>query len=271
MRILNGQELAGFIKERQAKQVRGLRQAHKVFPRLAIIRTSENPAIASYVRLKQAYGADILIDVNEHFVGQSDALELIKKLNVDPLVHGIILQLPLADQTNTDELLNMVAPTKDVDGLGQKAIFQPATPMAILWLLAGYNIELTGKKIVVVGQGRLVGKPLTASLSAQGYNVTAVDEKTDNAEQIERSADVLITGVGVPGLIKGKNIKPSAVVIDAGVATDKGELVGDLAPDVRERNDLTITPPKGGVGPLTVCALFDNVIRAAYSAAKQSE
>ncbi len=263
MRILDGLELAGFIKERQAKQVRGLRQARRVQPKLAIIRTSDNPASAAYVRLKKAYGADILIDVDEHFVTQAEVAELIQKLNADATVHGIILQLPMADQTNLQELLDSVAPQKDVDGLGANAELQPATPMAIMWLITGYNIELAGKKIVVVGQGRLVGGPLTRALIDQGYDVTPVDRDTENKDQIIRSADVLITGAGVPGLIKSAIVKPGAVVIDAGVAAEKGKLVGDIDPKVRERHDLTITPEKGGVGPLTVCALFDNVIRAA--------
>lgn len=267
MKILDGQELAGFIKERQAKQVRGLRQAYKVFPRLAIIRTSDDPAIAAYVRLKKAYGADILIDVDEHFVQQNEASALIEKLNADDSVHGIILQLPLADTSQTEDLLNMVTPAKDVDGLGANAVLTPATPLAIMWLIDGYNIDLSGKNIVVVGQGRLVGRPLTKMLTAQGYNVTPVDESTEDTPQIVRQADVLITGAGSPGLIKNDMVKPGAVLIDAGVATDKGKLVGDIDPNVRERHDLTITPEKGGVGPLTVCALFDNVIRAALAKA----
>ena len=265
MRILDGLDLAGFIKERQARQVRALRQAHKIFPKLAIVRTSDDPRIAAYIKLKQAYGADILVDVDEHFVPQAEALTLVKTLNDDPSVHGIIIQLPIADPTQTEELVNAVAPQKDVDGLGKNAVLQPATPLAIIWLLAGYNIELAGKKIVVVGQGRLVGAPLTRTMQGMGYDVTPVTKSTADMELVLRNADVVISGAGVPGLIKKDMIKLGAVVVDAGVATDKGKLVGDIDDAVRERQDLTITPPKGGVGPLTVCALFDNVIRAAQT------
>jgi methylenetetrahydrofolate dehydrogenase (NADP+) / methenyltetrahydrofolate cyclohydrolase len=262
MRLLDGLQLAGFIKERQARQVRALRQAHKIFPKLAIIRTSEDPRIAAYVKLKKAYGADILVEVEEHFVPQSQALATVKKLNADPTVTGIIVQLPLAETSKTSELLNAVDPAKDVDGLGEKAVLDPATPMAILWLLAGYNIELTGKNVVVVGQGRLVGGPLTKMLTASGNKVTPVTKATDNLEAAIRTGDVVITAAGVPGLIKSDMLRPDAIVVDAGVATDKGKLVGDIDPAVYERHDLTITPKRGGVGPLTVCALFENVIRA---------
>jgi methylenetetrahydrofolate dehydrogenase (NADP+) / methenyltetrahydrofolate cyclohydrolase len=262
MRLLDGLQLAGFIKERQARQVRALRQAHKIFPKLAIVRTSEDPRIAAYVKLKKAYGADILIDVEEHFIPQAEALATIKKLNADNSVTGIIVQLPLSDASQTSELLNAVAPQKDVDGLGEKAVLDPATPLAILWLLAGYNVELAGKNIIIVGQGRLVGGPLTKMLQASGHNVTPVTKATENLEAVVRTGDVVITAAGVPGLVKSDMLRPDAVVVDAGVATDKGKLVGDIEPEVYERHDLTITPKKGGVGPLTVCALFENVIRA---------
>lgn len=263
MRILDGQQLAGFIKERQAAQVRALRQAHKIFPKLAIIRTSEDPRIGAYVSLKKAYGADILIDVEEHFVPQADALSLVQKLNADDSVTGIIIQLPLADPAQTGELVNAVAPQKDVDGLGESAILDPATPMAILWLLAGYNIELKNKNIVVIGQGRLVGSPLTKMLRASGCTVTTVTKETDDLVAAVRSGDVIISAAGSPGLITSDMILPGATVVDAGVATEKGKFVGDIAPAVRDRHGLNITPEKGGVGPLTVTALFDNVIRAA--------
>lgn len=263
MRILDGSTLAGFIKERQAHQVRGLRQAHQIYPKLAIVRTSEDPRIAAYVKLKKAYGADIKVDVEEHFVPQADAEATIKKCNANKSVTGIIVQLPLADTSETTKLLNLVDPKKDVDGLGSKAVLDPATPLSILWLLAGYNVELRGKNIVVIGQGRLVGAPLTKMLRASGCKVTPVTKGTDDLFAAVRSGDVVISAAGSSGLVTSDMLRPDVVVVDAGVATDKGKLVGDIDPSVRERHDLTITPEKGGVGPLTVCALFDNVIRAA--------
>src|SRR5579883_3312209 len=157
MKELSGRELAGYIKERQARDVRSLRQGLGIVPRLAIIITVDHPAIVTYVRMKQRYGADILAAVDVHRIEQAEAPALITRLNADPTVHGIIVQLPLADPSETNMICDLVAPTKDVDALGARATLDPATPLAILWLLAGYNIDLAGKHIVLVGRGKLVG------------------------------------------------------------------------------------------------------------------
>ena len=155
MKILNGLELAEFIKERQAKAVRGLRQAYGVEPKLAILVTVENPVIEIYMKLKKRYGADVLVDVEIHRIKQEQIKETIKKLNEDSSVHGIIVQLPLEDSSETEEVLNLVNPEKDVDALGKNALLEPATPTAILWLLAGYAVEVKNKKVVIIGKGKI--------------------------------------------------------------------------------------------------------------------
>lgn len=263
MKILDGRELADFIKERQARQVRGLRQAFHVQPKLAIIQTIDNPVIDTYVRLKQLYGQDILVDVDIHKISQSELMTTIAKLNKDKTVHGVIIQLPLEDETQTDEAVNAVASEKDVDGLGADAVHTPATAMAIDWLLAGYNVELKGKPIAIVGNGRLVGAPLAKLWVSAGLDVTVYDDSTDDLVSGLRRSGIVVTATGVPGVVNASMLSPNAVVVDAGTAAEHGKIVGDLAADVRARNDLTITPEKGGVGPLTVTALFDNVIQAA--------
>lgn len=263
MKLLNGAEIAEFIKERQARQVRGLRQAHGINPHLAIIRANPDPVVDSYMRLKKGYGEDINVDVTVHTVNQSEVLDLVHKLNDDNIVHGIIVQLPLPDISQTSEILNSVSPSKDVDGLGEKPAFEPATPLAIVWLLAGYNVELRNKNIAVVGQGRLVGAPLSTMLESSGYNVVRIDRETPGIAEKIMAADVIISATGSPGVITKELLQPKAVVVDAGVATDKNGLIGDVDPEVRTMPDITITPEKGGVGPLTVCALFENVITAA--------
>lgn len=268
MKQLNGSDLAGFIKERQARQVRALRQAHHVFPKLAIIQTIDSPVIDTYVRLKKSYGDDILIDVEVYKIDQPRLTGVVERLNGDESVHGIIIQLPLADASGTQAAVDMVAPAKDVDGLGSQHTLEPATPMAISWLLAGYNVDLIGKKIAIVGNGRLVGAPLSEVWKANGYNVTVFDENSHDMKSQLPDFDVIVTATGVPALIVSADVKHGAVVVDAGTASEHGKIVGDVASDVRVRDDLTLTPEKGGVGPLTVTALFDNVIRAAQATEK---
>jgi methylenetetrahydrofolate dehydrogenase (NADP+)/methenyltetrahydrofolate cyclohydrolase len=253
VRILNGKELSEYITERQARQIRHLRQEFKVFPKLAIVQTIDSPVIDSYVRLKQNYAEDILAEVVVHKIDQADLIATIQTLNEDDSVHGIIIQLPLADTSETEEAVNTVLPAKDVDGLGEDAILTPATAMAIDWLLAGYN----------VGNGRLVGAPLSRLWASAGLNVNVYDDTTENLASEVRKAQIIVTATGVPGLITTQMIQPGAVVVDAGTASENGKIVGDVAGNVRERSDLTITPEKGGVGPLTVTALFDNLIQAA--------
>lgn len=262
MKFLNGADLASYIKERQAKQVRALRQAYNVKPRLSIIVAKNDPVIDTYVRLKKSYGADILVDVQIHKVAQSEIRGLISELNQDQAIHGIIVQLPLENTSETDEIVNLVAKEKDVDGLRDDSMFDPATPLAINWLLAGYNIDLKDKKIVIVGKGRLVGAPLAKMWLQSGYNVKVISKGDDIAAQV-KMADVVVAATGQPGLIKSDMIAVDSVVVDAGVASEAGKTIGDLDEQVYARNDLTITPQKGGVGPLTVVALFENVLRAA--------
>lgn len=267
-RSLNGRELADYVKERQARQVRALRQAHRVFPKLAIVQTTDDPVIDSYVRLKQNYGADILIDVDVYKINQAELLGVVERLNGDPSTHGVIIQLPLADPSTTQAAVDAIASEKDVDGLGSNAVWDPATPTAINWLLAGYNVDVAKKKIAIVGNGRLVGAPLNKMWQASGYDLTVFDEHSKNMHEQLSEFDIIVTAAGVPGLIQSSDVKEGAVVVDAGTASEYGKIVGDVADEVRERKDVSITPEKGGVGPLTVTALFDNVIRTAQATVK---
>lgn len=268
MKLLNGKELAGYIKERQGREVRSLAQTLKVRPKLAIVVTVDNPTINIYMRKKQAYGGELGIDVDVHQVAQEDTPKLLAELNADTTVHGIIVQLPLAKPENTEDIVNLVAPEKDVDALGGDALFDPATPMAILWLLSGYNVELTGKRVLLVGRGTLVGRPLERILKSSNVDVWSADRTTTDLQAETLQADIIITATGSPGILHSDMIKRGAVVVDAGVASEQGKSVGDVAQEVYERDDLTITPVTGGVGPLTVCALFENVIRAARRVAE---
>lgn len=251
--------------------MRALRQSQGIAPKLAIVLTTQNPVSEAYLQKKKRYGADILIDVDLYHTPQKEVKVLLNKLSIDDSVHGIIVQLPLEDISQTEEVVNTVAPEKDVDGLGINAKFDPATPLAILWLLSGYNIDLNGKRVLLVGRGRLVGAPLEKLLIKSGITPEVADKFTLDLKKETLQADVVITATGKHGVITSDMIKQDAVVVDAGVASEGNRTVGDLDPGVYEREDLTLTPLKGGVGPLTVTALFDNVIRAAERVAEQQK
>ncbi len=256
MKELNGRELVGYIKERQAHQVRHLR-AIKKFPKLAIFYDNDGPVIAKYMQLKQRYGEDIRIDVEVIKINKDNAEAELKKAAENPAISGIIVQLPLAEVDMS--ILDLIPLEKDVDGLRGQT--DTATAMAIHWLLTGYNIELNDKKLAIVGHGKLVGAPLEKMWRESKYDVTVFD-KSDDINQLI-NYDLIVTATGVPGLIKNEMLKQGAIVVDAGTASEGGVIKGDLDESVREtRNDLTVTPKIGGVGPLTVAMLFENVIRA---------
>ncbi|MES2876741.1 MAG: bifunctional 5,10-methylenetetrahydrofolate dehydrogenase/5,10-methenyltetrahydrofolate cyclohydrolase [Patescibacteria group bacterium] len=273
MRILDGTELADYVKERQAKQVRNLRQAAGIAPKLAIIQTVDDPVIDMYVRMKRRYGQDILVDVDIHRPTSADEVTAtIQSLNQDSSVHGIIVQLPLAQGIDIDTVLSSVSVEKDVDGLAaQSSRFTAATAQAIDWLLNGYNVELRGKKIAIVGNGRLVGAPLAKLWKDAGHQVIVFDEHSGNIAKTLRRYPIIVSAAGVPGLIRSDSLQVGAVIVDAATSAEHGRVVGDIATEVRDRTDLTITPEKGGVGPLTVVSLFDNVIRAARAAAESKD
>lgn len=259
MKELNGAELASYMKENQARLARSLR-AKKITPKLVIIRNNESPVIAKYVQLKQQYGEDIGVLVEDWL--RDDLIAAIEEANSMPDVHGIIVQLPLNDGQDAADLVNLISPSKDVDGLGADAIFDSATATAINWLIAGYNIDLSHAKIALVGRGKLVGAPLERMWLDSGYDVT-VFRSHDSLDPLNQY-DVIVSATGVPHLIESRMVKPDAVIVDAGTASEGGVLVGDLDDTVRARHDLkAITPKIGGVGPLTVAALFEHVLNAA--------
>ena len=259
MKILNGQDLADFIKARQARQVSAL----KTSPKLLIIRDSNNPVITKYVNLKKDYGEDIGVTVEEYFAKDSDDIaSTIQSANADPTISGIILQLPILEKDKTNELCNLIAPAKDVDGLGENANYDSATATAINWLLAGYDIRLNAAKIAIVGRGKLVGAPLYKMFVSSGYDVTLF-HRGDDLTKLNQY-DIIITATGTPGLVSDSMVRPGAVVVDAGTASEDGVLRGDVTTEVRNRTDLAaITPPTGGVGPLTITCLFEHTINTA--------
>lgn len=283
MKILDGRELAGFIKERQVQIVGRLRAEGKI-PKLMIIRDNNHPVISKYVELKRQYGEDIGIEVEDVLINLDDDIpkneiakqvsrnqnpegleklkQTIKKANQESSISGIIVQLPLKNSEWTEEVVNSIAPEKDVDGLSGKGKFDSATATAINWLLAGHNIDLSNKKIAIVGRGRLVGGPLIKMWKNSGYEIEIFGRDADL--KLLNKFDVIVSATGIPHLIKSEMVRSGSVVVDAGTASEDGMIIGDIDEEIRLRRDLlAITPKIGGVGPLTVAVLFEDVIAAA--------
>jgi methylenetetrahydrofolate dehydrogenase (NADP+)/methenyltetrahydrofolate cyclohydrolase len=259
---LDGLEVASFIKDRQAHTVRQMKQSQGITSKLAIVRSAGNPTIDVYLKVKQAYAEEIGVGIDVHITDTSSVSDVLDTLSKDASIHGVIMQLPFAGLEDIDKVALHILPSKDVDNLRKNSPYDAPTATAILWLLAAYNVQLEGKNIVVVGNGRLVGEPLVKMLHASGIEATVVDENTPEPERSIGEAELLITGVGKPEIISSKSIQPGTIVIDAGVASDGGVLKGDVEESARVREDISITPRIGGVGPLTVAALFENVLRA---------
>lgn len=259
---LDGDELASYIKQRHAGEIRAMR----VKPKLAIImHTNAGIATRTYVeRTKKGYAQDIGADCEIHEVSldQADVIDLIEKLNADESVHGIIVQLPYPD-VEIEEVLAAVAPHKDIDGLGPESNFDMPTPQAILWLLAAYNLSYKGKTVAVIGQGRLVGAPVANMLESSGAIVMRCDNSTTDLESVTLESDIVISATGQAALIKPDMIKPGTVIIGAGTSDIGGPTKGDLDKQLYSDDTLKIARNTGGVGPVTVAALFDNLLIAA--------
>jgi methylenetetrahydrofolate dehydrogenase (NADP+)/methenyltetrahydrofolate cyclohydrolase len=252
MKLLDGKSVAEFIQERHARQVAGMEKP----PRLAIIRSQDNEAGDRYLKMKRRYGEEIGVPVDLYVETAHTILDRIEQLNRDQSVTGIIIQLPIGAAEITAQATAAVAKDKDVDGLAPGSPFEAATPKAVLWLMAAHNVDLAGR-IVVVGQGRLVGKPLADRIAAQGLDVVRCDINTGDLAAETRRADILFTGTGRAGLIKPDMVKVGAVLVDTGSPRN------EFDPALYDRDDLTITPNPGGVGPMTVASLFDNLLIAA--------
>lgn len=253
MKRLDGREVAGFIQERHSGQVRGLHLA----PRLAIVRQGATPSTDLYLRVKRQYGEEIGAEVDLYTEAPETIMDRIAALNADPATTGIIIQLPFAGAPELEERATAaVALEKDVDGLAPNSPYEVATVKGIFWLLAAYNIDLKGR-VAVVGQGRLVGRPFAGQAEASGAEVLRADITTPDLAAVTREAGIIVTATGRPGLITSSMVKNDAIVVDAGAPKS------DLAPELLDRPDLIITPNPGGVGPMTVAALYDNLLIAA--------
>jgi methylenetetrahydrofolate dehydrogenase (NADP+)/methenyltetrahydrofolate cyclohydrolase len=287
MILIDGKKVASEIKLQLKKDVEVLRQQGKKIPHLAAVLVGENPASMAYVNNKvkscQEAGFGSTLVKKDADITQEELLKVVQQLNEDPEIDGFIVQLPLPKHIDELTVTMAIDPAKDVDGFhpvnfGKMAqglpCFLPATPFGIMLLLQHYNIQTSGKDVVVVGRSHIVGTPMSILLSRKGADatVTLTHSRTKNLEGIIQRADIVIAAIGIPHFIKGKMIKEGAVVIDVGInrveddTVVKGyKLVGDVDFEEVAPKCSYITPVPGGVGPMTVVSLMKNTYLAALA------
>jgi methylenetetrahydrofolate dehydrogenase (NADP+)/methenyltetrahydrofolate cyclohydrolase len=276
-RILDGKRIADELLDSVAARVRARIAAGKRVPGLAVVLVGEDPASSVYVRNKRKACARVgFRSLDFDLPGTTTEAELtalVDRLNADPDVHGILVQLPLPHGMNGTAIIDRIDPHKDVDGfqaenVGRLALRQrglrPCTPKGVMTLLAHTDRPVRGQKAVVVGVSNHVGRPLVLELLLAGCTTTACHKFTRDLESEVRQADIVVVAAGRPGLVKGEWIKPGAVVIDVGInRLDDGRLVGDVEFAPAADRASWITPVPGGVGPMTVATLIENTLEAA--------
>ncbi|MDY0269959.1 bifunctional methylenetetrahydrofolate dehydrogenase/methenyltetrahydrofolate cyclohydrolase FolD [Trichloromonas sp.] len=275
-KIIDGKAIAEQIRQTIAADVSALK-AQGTTPGLAVVLVGEDPASRVYVSMKEKACAQAGIFSDEHKLpettSEAELLQLIDRLNQDPRIDGILVQLPLPKQIDEGKVLEAISPKKDVDGfhpynVGRLAtgnpLFRPCTPYGVMKMLEYSGVDLKGKEVVVVGRSNIVGKPVALMCLAEHATVTICHSRTRNlAEQVGR-ADVVIAAVGQPEMIKGEWIKPGAVVIDVGVnRVGEKKLVGDVEFAAARERASAITPVPGGVGPMTITMLLYNTVESA--------
>ena len=276
-KVMDGKALAKKLRESIARHVEVLIEDHKVMPGLAVIIVGNDPASHVYVSSKKKLAEQVGIRSFSHELpkntSQDEVLKLIKKLNQDKKVHGILVQLPLPKQIDVDTVLKAIDPAKDVDGLHIENIGRlvsglpgpvPCTPLGCLLLIKEVEKNLTGLHAVVVGRSNLVGKPVAQLLLRENCTVTMCHSRTPQLSHVTRQADILVVAVGKPSLIKADWVKPGAIVVDVGVnRLDDDTIAGDVDYADVSKVAAHITPVPGGVGPMTIACLLGNTLIAA--------
>jgi methylenetetrahydrofolate dehydrogenase (NADP+)/methenyltetrahydrofolate cyclohydrolase len=275
-KILDGRAIARAKAQELKAEVAALKE-EGVTPGLAVVLCGDDPASQIYVRSKHKRAASLGIDTFDHQppadASQEELMRLVGELNEDPRVHGFIVQMPLPDHLDADQVLDAIRPDKDVDGfhphnLGLLAQNRPqfvaATPKGCMTLIEESGIDLSGKDAVVVGRSNIVGKPMSLLLTNANCTVTVCHSRTRDLEQHVKRADIVVAAVGRAELIRGDWIKEGAVVIDVGITrTEDGKLLGDVEFEAAAERAAAITPVPGGVGPMTILTLLANTVQAA--------
>jgi methylenetetrahydrofolate dehydrogenase (NADP+)/methenyltetrahydrofolate cyclohydrolase len=266
MLLLDGKKSREYYKTLLIERIKKL----SLTPHLNIIQIGNRPDSDAYVKAKKSFAEKIGVKIIhiqlDEKISQNEVLEIIKKCNQDNSTQGIIIQLPLPSHLNTELILESVNPNKDVDGLTCDTKFMPATARGVKELFKFYKIELFNKKITVVGRSKLVGTPIANMCHEEGAKVVVCHSQTENIPEKTKSSDILIVAIGKPNLIDEKYINENQIVIDVGITRHIEEgLVGDV--DFHKVKDIVgmITPVPGGVGQMTVLALFENLVDACYN------
>ncbi len=278
-KIIDGKAFAAKVRAKVAEHVARLKEENGITPGLAVVLVGQDPASEVYVRSKGKSTIEAGMNSYEHKLpaetSEADLLSLIDKLNTDPAVHGILVQLPLPGHLNSDLVINAIDPAKDVDGFhisnvgllgtGQKSMV-PCTPLGSLMMLRDHHGSLSGLDAVVVGRSNIVGKPMAQLLLGDSCTVTIAHSRTKDLAEVCRRADIVVAAVGRPEMIPGDWIKPGATVIDVGInrieRDGKTKLVGDVEFESASKVAGAITPVPGGVGPMTIACLLANTVTA---------
>jgi methylenetetrahydrofolate dehydrogenase (NADP+) / methenyltetrahydrofolate cyclohydrolase len=275
--IIDGKAIAAKVRAEVAQAVKEIEARAGVTPGLALIRVGNDPASEVYVRGKARACQETGMGGFEHILPETtpeeDLLALVRELNVNPHVHGVLVQLPLPEHISSEEVLDALAPQKDVDGFGPHnagALFtgrqglRPCTPLGIMRLLDESQTQLKGARALVVGRSNIVGKPVALLLLERHSTVTLAHSRTADLAAEVGAADVVVAAVGKPEMIRGAWVKPGATVIDVGINRNAaGKLVGDVEFAPAAERARAITPVPGGVGPMTIAYLLSNTIQAA--------
>jgi len=280
-RIIDGKVIASELRAHVAEEVARVKRDHQLTPGLAVVLVGNDPASEVYVRSKHTQTQAAGMASFEHKlpadVAQADLLALIARLNADPAVHGVLVQLPLPKSLHTETIINAIDPAKDVDGLhpnnagrlaGGFAALSPCTPLGCIILTKSVHASLEGMNAIVIGRSNLVGRPLVQLLLNENATVTIAHSRSRDLPQLCANADLVYAAVGKPEMVRAGWIKPGATVIDVGInrtplPDGKARLVGDVA--FKEVSEVAgaITPVPGGVGQMTVACLLVNTLRAA--------
>lgn len=276
--ILDGKSLAKQIRQELAAEVADFVETQGVIPTLAAVLVGADPASEVYVRNKRRDCKEVGMESQLHTLGeetsQAELLELVDRLNTDEAVHGILVQLPLPGQIDTEAVLEAISPQKDVDAfhpesvgrlMQNRPIFLPCTPHGVVELLKRNDIPLAGKHVVIIGRSEIVGKPLSVMLVQKGADatVTLCHSRTADLPAMTRQADILVVAIGRANFVTADMVRPGAAVIDVGINRTETGLVGDVDFEAVSEVAGSITPVPGGVGPLTRVMLLHNTLTAA--------